>query len=256
MFQEHLRQKYYARKARREQGSNPWHPDHDSTFHLTVTPALTTQPSVTSPQQKYSEPQVQHNCDVNLCPPDHDSTFHVTVTPALTTRPSVTSLDRNAMPPQVRPDRVWTHDLQISMFCPTHLHLSDIDTKSTCCAFWISKTLSWCSRTSFHSSWVVSLLVIIQYCFNPYGLSLLAWIQNALIEFHVRRQRNKLGIIYQWPCPDIPNNVFHGGNSKPFISTITNSFSHSKNCCVAYGLYSRGILTQYLVIRVRIHLLT
>ena len=30
-------------------GSNSWPPDHNSTFHVTVTPALTTWPSVTTP---------------------------------------------------------------------------------------------------------------------------------------------------------------------------------------------------------------
>ena len=41
-------QKYYAPKVSPDRGSNSWPPDHDSTFHVTETPALTTWPSVTS----------------------------------------------------------------------------------------------------------------------------------------------------------------------------------------------------------------
>ena len=43
-----LGQKYYAPKVRPFQDSNSWPPDHDSTFHVTEKPALTTQPSVTT----------------------------------------------------------------------------------------------------------------------------------------------------------------------------------------------------------------
>ena len=43
-----LRQKYYALQFRPNLGSNSWLPDHDSTLHVTGTPALTTQPSVTN----------------------------------------------------------------------------------------------------------------------------------------------------------------------------------------------------------------
>ena len=43
-----LGQKYCAPQVRLNQGSNSWPPDHDSTFHVTETPALTTRPSVTS----------------------------------------------------------------------------------------------------------------------------------------------------------------------------------------------------------------
>ena len=42
-----LRQKYYAPQSRPDWGSNSWPPDHDSTFHVTGTPVLTTWPSVT-----------------------------------------------------------------------------------------------------------------------------------------------------------------------------------------------------------------
>ena len=67
-------QKYNAPQVQPGWGSNSWPPDHDSTFHVTEMPALTTRSSVTS---------------------DHDSTFHVTETPTLTTRPLVTSTDLN-----------------------------------------------------------------------------------------------------------------------------------------------------------------
>ena len=42
------RQKYYPPQVWSDQGSNSWLPDHDSTFHITEMPALTTWPSVTS----------------------------------------------------------------------------------------------------------------------------------------------------------------------------------------------------------------
>ena len=41
-------QKYYAPQVQPDQGSNSWPPDHDSSFHVTETSALTTWPSVTS----------------------------------------------------------------------------------------------------------------------------------------------------------------------------------------------------------------
>ena len=41
-------QKYYTPQVQPDWGSNSWPPDHDSTFHVTETPALTTRPSVTS----------------------------------------------------------------------------------------------------------------------------------------------------------------------------------------------------------------
>ena len=56
---------FKAHQVRPDRGLNSSPPDHDSTLHVTETPALTTQPSVTL--------------------------LHVTETPALTTRPSVTS---------------------------------------------------------------------------------------------------------------------------------------------------------------------
>ena len=48
-FKYDLGQKYYAPQVRPDRGLNSWPPDHDSTFHVTETPALTTWPSVTSP---------------------------------------------------------------------------------------------------------------------------------------------------------------------------------------------------------------
>ena len=44
-----LGQKYYAPQVRPDWGSNSWPPDHDSTFHITEMPALTTWPSMISP---------------------------------------------------------------------------------------------------------------------------------------------------------------------------------------------------------------
>ena len=43
-----LRQKHYALQVWLDHGSNSWHPDHDSTFVVTETPALTTQTSLVS----------------------------------------------------------------------------------------------------------------------------------------------------------------------------------------------------------------
>ena len=43
-----LGQKYQAPQVRADRGSNSRPPDHDSTFHVTETPALITWPSVTS----------------------------------------------------------------------------------------------------------------------------------------------------------------------------------------------------------------
>ena len=42
-----LRQKYYAPQVWLDLDLNSWPPDHESTFHVTKTPALTTWPSVT-----------------------------------------------------------------------------------------------------------------------------------------------------------------------------------------------------------------
>ena len=47
LAQVRLRQKYYAPQVRPDWGSNSWPPDHDSAFHVTETPALTTSPWVT-----------------------------------------------------------------------------------------------------------------------------------------------------------------------------------------------------------------
>ena len=41
-----------------QQGLNSRPPDHDSTFHVTETPALTTRPSVTSPDQNMLSPAI------------------------------------------------------------------------------------------------------------------------------------------------------------------------------------------------------
>ena len=46
-FKYDLGQKYCAPQIQPEQGLNSWPPDHNSTFHATETPALTTWPSVT-----------------------------------------------------------------------------------------------------------------------------------------------------------------------------------------------------------------
>ena len=47
LFKYDLGQKHQAPQVQPDWGSNSWPPDHDSTFHVTETPALTTQPSVT-----------------------------------------------------------------------------------------------------------------------------------------------------------------------------------------------------------------
>ena len=49
VFLDHVQLKeYYAPQVWPDRGLNSWPPDHDSTFHVTETPALTTWPSVTS----------------------------------------------------------------------------------------------------------------------------------------------------------------------------------------------------------------
>ena len=45
--QKYLGQKYYAPQVRPDWGSNLWPPDHDSIFHVSEMPALTTWPTVT-----------------------------------------------------------------------------------------------------------------------------------------------------------------------------------------------------------------
>ena len=47
LVQVRLRQKYYAQQVRLDQGLNSWPPDHNSTFYIPETPALTTRSSVT-----------------------------------------------------------------------------------------------------------------------------------------------------------------------------------------------------------------
>ena len=47
-FKYDLGQKYHAPQVLPDRGSNLRLPDHDSTFHVTETPARTTRPSVTS----------------------------------------------------------------------------------------------------------------------------------------------------------------------------------------------------------------
>ena len=54
-FMYDLGQKYQAPQARPDWGLNSWPPDHDSTFHVTETPALATWPSVTHTQAKHNK---------------------------------------------------------------------------------------------------------------------------------------------------------------------------------------------------------
>ena len=42
-FKYDLGYKYHAPEVRSDQSSKSWSPDHESTFHVTETPALTTQ---------------------------------------------------------------------------------------------------------------------------------------------------------------------------------------------------------------------
>ena len=51
-FKYYLGQKYQAPQVRPDRGSNSWPPNHDSSFHVTETPALTTWPLVTSGHTK------------------------------------------------------------------------------------------------------------------------------------------------------------------------------------------------------------
>ena len=53
-FKYDLGQKYYAPQLQPGRGLNSWPLNHDSTFHVTETPALTTWPSVTSGQKYYA----------------------------------------------------------------------------------------------------------------------------------------------------------------------------------------------------------
>ena len=48
-----LKQKYYTLQVHPDQDSHSWPPDHDSTFHVPETPALTTRPSAT--QRNYRQ---------------------------------------------------------------------------------------------------------------------------------------------------------------------------------------------------------
>ena len=54
-FKYDLGQKYHAPQVQPSRGLNSWPPDHDSIFHVTETPAITTRPSVTS------EPSLRFN---------------------------------------------------------------------------------------------------------------------------------------------------------------------------------------------------
>ena len=58
-FKYDLGQKYHAPQVQPGWGLNSWPPDHDSTFHVTETPAMTTRPSVTVPllSWKLHQPQ-------------------------------------------------------------------------------------------------------------------------------------------------------------------------------------------------------
>ena len=52
-----LRQKCYAPQVPSNPGSKSWPPDHDSTFHVTQTPTLTTRPSVTVLDRSTTHPK-------------------------------------------------------------------------------------------------------------------------------------------------------------------------------------------------------
>ena len=114
-FMYNLGQKFYPPQIRADWALNSWPPDHDSTFHVTEMPALTTWPSVTfskemyfhiilgvwgdfkcmgsqidwwtgnwhfwlkyNLEQKYYTPQVRSSQGSDSWPSHHDSTFHVT----------------------------------------------------------------------------------------------------------------------------------------------------------------------------------
>ena len=60
-FKYNLGEKYPAPQVQPHWGLNSWPPDHDSTFHVTETPAITTRPSATS---RYTIPHLdQRNID-------------------------------------------------------------------------------------------------------------------------------------------------------------------------------------------------
>ena len=59
-FKYDLGQKYQAPQVRPDWGSNSWPPDHDRTFHVTETPALTTRPSVTSEKKRKKKEMYCH----------------------------------------------------------------------------------------------------------------------------------------------------------------------------------------------------
>ena len=74
-----LGQKCHAPQIRPTRGSNSWPPDHDSTFHVTEMPALTTWPSVTSVCLSASEGDNQSvwssSLEVNRWLPPGNRTF-------------------------------------------------------------------------------------------------------------------------------------------------------------------------------------
>ena len=61
-FKYHLGQKYHASQVQPGRGLNSWPPDHDSTFHVTEIPALTTWPSVTSYCPLMSKALIKSGC--------------------------------------------------------------------------------------------------------------------------------------------------------------------------------------------------
>ena len=74
-FKYDLGQKYQAPQVRPNQDSNSWPPDHDSTFHVTETPALTTWPSVT-PLYTYPHKPLR-KIKVTICNHQADSPLYV-----------------------------------------------------------------------------------------------------------------------------------------------------------------------------------
>ena len=76
---------YYAPQVRPDWGPNSRHPDHDSTFHVTETPALTTWPLVTS-KEMYCHIILEGNTS-HICSPkadlDHPDAHYITALNAL-----------------------------------------------------------------------------------------------------------------------------------------------------------------------------
>ena len=64
-FKYNLGQKYWAPQVQPDRCSNSWPPDHDSTLHVTETPALTTWPSVTLLGKSYHCDKHVHDLDLS-----------------------------------------------------------------------------------------------------------------------------------------------------------------------------------------------